>query len=224
MNSTKNFLILLIICSSFSQLNGQRFDFGATVGVVNSQFDGDRLFGFNKWGTLVGLNWNYNISDLYQIQFDIDYMNIGSEYQGERRPPKVNINDYTLLSINMHSVSLYSGINFKFKEYDKSKYRLRGGAGMRVSRAFVFNANSHNVGVTPVEFNNNILNTTYIGPEGRIGIYILDNLSLNFIIFGSLTNMIVTPQGNIELLRPFYYGFTTSYILPSKKKKKRRRR
>jgi len=118
-----SFSCLLTLFSSFCF--SQHFDFGVTGGVLVSQFDGDRLFGFSKQGPIAGLNWYYNVNNSSQLQFDIDYLNIGSNYSTEERPVSFQTDNFTLLSINMHAVSLFVGFNKDFSEYELGNHRYK---------------------------------------------------------------------------------------------------
>ncbi len=220
-NRVSGTLFLLFFCVSL--LSAQKFSVGATVGLLSSQFDGDRLFGYNKQGLIGGLNWYYTINKKNVIQFDIDYLNIGSNYANETRPPLIDRTKYTLLSIDVHASSLFVGYGYNFKEFEKNRYILKITGGMRISRAFIFDTFSHNIGEELYTFEKENLSTTFVGPEGRFGVNVLDNLTINVVSYIAINNMVVNTNVNIDTLRPFYFGVTTSYVIVNGKKKRRRR-
>lgn len=228
---SKCFFIVVLFSFVYQSGFAQRFSFGMSAGIINSQFDGDKLFGFKKIGPTAGLNWYYSIDEEYQIEFDFDFINIGSKYSGETRPIGSNKDQVTLLEIDMRAVSFFTGFVFKLDKNISGIHQFRLVIGPRITKSFRFRAHNLSFGRDPVKFNENSLNTTIIGPELKFGFTLTPKISINLMGMISLNNMIVQEEFNVTILRPFYYGVSTSYVfgdptekLKRKSKKKRRRR
>jgi len=224
-------LLIFFLHFAGSNLSAQnRFNIGVDFGILNSQFDGDKLFGFNKYGLTGGLQVHYSISNTNELRFDLGYMNIGSNYSNETRPLVNTIVDYTLLSIDMRAASSFIGLTHKFK-LNSTGYRTFGvTGGVRIGRSFSFDTYVHNVRKLEYEFEKQNISTTTYGPDIRLEWYATPQIALQASMYFSINNMILNEENFVSVLRPYFFGYSASYlfskpsIFKTKKKKKRRRR
>ena len=224
-------LLLVFLQSTTSVLSAQnRFNIGVDFGILNSQFDGDKLFGFNKYGLTGGLQVHYSISNTNELRFDLGYMNIGSNYANETRPLVNPIVDYTLLSIDMRAASSFIGFTHKFK-LNATGYRTFGvTGGVRIGRSFSFDTYIHNVRKLEYEFERQNISSTTYGPDIKLEWYATPQISLQACMYFSINNMVLNEENFVQVLRPYFFGYSASYLFskPSifkiRKKKKRRRR
>ena len=224
-------LLIFFLHFAGSNLSAQnRFNIGVDFGILNSQFDGDKLFGFNKYGLTGGLQVHYSISNTSELRFDLGYMNIGSNYANETRPNVITPADYTLLSIDMQAASSFIGITQKFRP-TPSGYRTFGvTAGLRIARAFTFDTQIHNVGNIPFEFDRQNISSTTYGPDIKFEWYLTPKITAQASVYFSINNMVLNEENFVSVLRPYFFGYSASYlfskpsIFKTRKKKKRRRR
>lgn len=223
--------VFLTLAQVFSNdlIAQNRFNIGVDLGILNSQFDGDKLFGFNKYGLTGGLQVHYSISNSNALRFDLGYMNVGSTYSNETRPNATTLANYTLLSIDMRAASSYIGFTQKFKP-SPSGYRSFGvTAGLRIARAFTFDTYVHNVRKTPFEFDRQSLASTTYGPDIKLEWYLSPKIAVQASLYFSINNMVLQEQDFVQVLRPYFFGYSVSYLfskppLFKTTKRKRRRR
>jgi len=227
MNRKVNLITLIAILLALSasvSLSAQRFGFGVSLGLLRSQFDGDKLIGFKKSGPIAGLNWYYKVNDEQQFIFDIDYINIGSTYDNEQKPELIFGTDYTLLSIDYHGASTFIGYGYKINEKDIDLYEFRVALGVRIARGFIFKTYNHNIGKEEIQFSNDNLSTGIIGPELKLGAYIGKSFLLNLVTYIGANNLISEEENLVSILRPFYIGLTGTYYIENLSGKQKGRR
>ena len=74
----KHLLLSIILLCVFSNIKGQEFGGGVSLGASTSQVAGDRLGGFNKIGLLAGVFTNIKIKEKLAFQFEIIFIQKGS--------------------------------------------------------------------------------------------------------------------------------------------------
>ena len=77
----KIFFILFITLTNNIVSNSQNFGGGIILGVNTSQVGGDDLSGFHKAGPIVGIFSNKSINSQTNLQFEMYYINKGSNNQ-----------------------------------------------------------------------------------------------------------------------------------------------
>ncbi|MDP2386270.1 MAG: outer membrane beta-barrel protein [Bacteroidota bacterium] len=117
----------------FSQEN-KPFNLILTAGAIGSQVDGDMLGGYNKFGTVGGINLNKGIGEKSGIDFGLTYVQ-----KGARKNPSNMDPTYYLVRLNYVEVPFMLSTNYKVK------YRFEGG----LSFAYLFKSHeeSSQVGV-----------------------------------------------------------------------------
>lgn len=223
----KKMIVLLLCCSTVVIADAQRFGFGVHAGLLNSQINGDRLYGYNKWSTQIGLDWSYYLTPEYALQFDMDYLRYGSKYWDEQKPNRfLDEVDYRMLSLDIQAVSMASFFVLKFSRSnrDVSYYQRKIQLGLRYTRAFKTIVIDHT-------YQNILLDSAYIssasfGPELRIAQYLTKNISIHALFFLSMNNLASNSEIYLKTkeLRPFYLGLLVQYEFnPAINKKKKRR-
>lgn len=114
-------VLCIILCSGETfVLEAQENKFIPMVflGGVTSQVDGDGYSGFDKPGIEGGVGVLYHLSDLFDISFEVKYIQKGS-----RKVPRVDLgdNDYFLMRLHFVDMPLY----LSFKYY---RFLFQGGA------------------------------------------------------------------------------------------------
>jgi hypothetical protein len=89
----KNFLILLFAFSTLLS-SAQEFRAGPLLGMSFSQVDGDNFAGYNKVGINLGTFVSRQISEKWDLQFDIAYIQKGSREAPD--PEKGKYDDYKI--------------------------------------------------------------------------------------------------------------------------------
>ncbi len=117
----------------FSQEN-KPFNLILTAGAVGSQIDGDMLGGYNKFGTVAGINLNKGLGEKSAVDFGITYVQKGAR----KNPTNMDPTSY-LARLN------YVEVPFMFSTNYKVKYRFEGG----LSFAYLFKSHeeSSQVGI-----------------------------------------------------------------------------
>jgi len=98
-------------------LSAQQFRAGASFGINASQISGDGYSGFNKAGITAGVFSNTKISDILDLQFEINFSEKGSRKNA--RPDK-NDNDFFLLRMPYIEIPL-------MLQYHKKKFTYEAG-------------------------------------------------------------------------------------------------
>jgi len=91
---------------------GQKINIGALAGINASQVSGDGYGGFNKAGILVGAYSNFDISEEFNFQFEINYSEKGS-----RRNPKTDEGDTEFFLLRMNYVEVPIMLRYKRERF-----------------------------------------------------------------------------------------------------------
>ena len=116
----KIFFILFITLTNNIVSNSQNFGGGIILGVNTSQVGGDDLSGFHKAGPIVGIFSNKSINSQTNLQFEMYYINKGSNNQDMNNDLHTNylVPDMTLKYIETPLIIQY---------YFKNRLLLEGG-------------------------------------------------------------------------------------------------
>ena len=106
------FLVLFCI-SSFSQ----NFNGGLISGIATSQVSGDNLGGYNKAGFLFGIYTQYPLSEISNLQLEINYIEKGSNN------PKMIENNIPDISLSYISFMKKLSLNFSEFTNEDLKYQ-----------------------------------------------------------------------------------------------------
>tara|TARA_B100002052_G_scaffold43020_1_gene35568 strand:+ start:190105 stop:190740 length:636 start_codon:yes stop_codon:yes gene_type:complete len=114
------FFILFITLTNNIVSNSQNFGGGIILGVNTSQVGGDDLSGFHKAGPIVGIFSNKSINSQINLQFEMYYINKGSNNQDMNNDLHTNylVPDMTLKYIETPLIIQY---------YFKNRLLLEGG-------------------------------------------------------------------------------------------------
>lgn len=103
------FALFLTIYSSFS---AQVFKVGAIAGLSGSQVEGDGYGGYNKLGFIVGGFTNVSLSEKFSTQFEIYYINKGSQ-----RNPNTSQGDVDEFHLNINYIELPLVLRYHYKKF-----------------------------------------------------------------------------------------------------------
>jgi len=118
--SKKAYLILLFLSTfHFSAVNAQSFNAGVLFGVNASQVSGDGYQGFNKAGLNFGLFSNIDVSQVINLQMEINY-----SQKGSRRNPKTSEGDtdFFLLRMNYIEIPIVARTQYKKFKFEAGGY------------------------------------------------------------------------------------------------------
>jgi len=186
----KAILILsLLICTSLA--HAQDFRAGALLGTSFSQVDGDNYIGYNKVGINIGGFVSRPISDKWELQFDISYIQKGS-----REAPKPDKGRYDDYKIHLSYIQFPLVARYHYKKFS-------GEAG--ISIAALLNSEEE-VDGAPVEDipNSDIVpfqNTEWATVFG-LNYHITDRLWINARWLYSINRVRIPYNGEIPVYNP----------------------
>lgn len=102
------FLLIHLSLFSFSQ----NINIGILAGVNASQLSGDGYSGFKKAGILIGGYSNFDVSEEFNFQFEINY-----SQKGSRKNPKTDEGDTDFFLLRMNYVEVPAMIRYKKKKF-----------------------------------------------------------------------------------------------------------
>jgi len=111
------FLFILAFIIITIGLSAQEFRAGPLLGVSFSQVDGDNYAGYNKAGINLGAFVSRRISEQWEVQFDISYMQKGS-----REAPKPDKGKYDDYKIALSYIQFPVVARYQYK-----KFSIEGG-------------------------------------------------------------------------------------------------
>lgn len=101
----------------FGQVSAQDFYAGPIIGASFSQVDGDSYAGFNKAGFVIGGFAGRSLSDIWDVQMEIVYIQKGS-----RKTPDAENGDYSDYMIHLNYIQFPVLVRLKQK-----KFSIEGG-------------------------------------------------------------------------------------------------
>ena len=186
------FLVLFCI-SSFSQ----SFNGGLISGIATSQVSGDNLGGYNKAGFLFGIYTQYPLSEISNLQLEINYIEKGSNN------PKMIENNIPDISLSYIEIPLI----FNYNQNEKMNFEF----GIQ-SALLISSSDNDIIGpinpINSIEFKKNdtglLLGMSYL---------INQKIALNTRISNSILPMRKHAEGNTYLFNKGQYNTVLSFSL-----------
>ena len=107
------FITRILLVSGFFfgysfQLNAQKFDAGAILGLNTSQITGDNFAGYNQPGLIAGFWVSRNTGDKSKLVMEMQYLPKGS-----RKNPKPNDLDFAFYRLRLHYIEVPIVFNYR---------------------------------------------------------------------------------------------------------------
>jgi len=192
----KNLLILALILIVV-KASAQEFRAGPLLGTSFSQVDGDNFSGFNKVGITLGAFVTRSISDKWELQFDISYIQKGS--REAPKPDKGKLDDY---KIHLDYMQFPIVARYRYKNFS-----VEGG----MSIAVLIN-DKEEIDGTPIEdlpsYNKVPFQTMEYATVFGLNYHLNDRLWINARLLYSLNRIRIPYDGEIPAYDPKNHWFS----------------
>lgn len=108
----KSLITFIIIFLLHHWVEAQNINIGAIAGVNASQVRGDNYGGFRKAGLLLGSYANFDLTEQFDFQFEINYSEKGS-----RKNPNTSEGDTDFFLLRMNYIEVPAMIRFKKRKF-----------------------------------------------------------------------------------------------------------
>ena len=183
-------IFTLILIYTACYISAQDFFAGPVLGASFTQVDGDSYAGFNKAGLKVGGFVGRSLSDLWDVQMEIIYIQKGS-----RKTPDVKKGDYADYSIQLDYIQFPLIARYKL-----NKFSFEGGASYGVLLNSVEKVNGDLIPEdSRVPFQKNELASIF-----SVNYQITDRLKINARYSYSLYRIRIPYNGEIPIYDPYW--------------------
>lgn len=108
----KKIMFIVVLFWSITQLKAQVFQTGVLAGISGAQVEGDGYGGYKKAGVIIGGFTGIELSDHWETQFEIYYINKGS-----KKNPHPDKGDYEYFKLNLDYIEIPVTIRFKYQKF-----------------------------------------------------------------------------------------------------------
>ena len=191
--------VLTILMSVESNAQDQKFHFGASLGFIASQVDGDDLKGFNKFGFQGGLLSGYSLNEHNWLVVELQYSSFGSAKRGE----DADLN----LEVGLQSINVLLGYSLRFLDTWDGEQKMRVIVGPKFQRL---------IEVDGPNLTKEQLKSLFVSANVGLSYIVTNAFIIDLTYTHGLANILKEPLSQADSLVPYYLTLGVSYYISKK--------